>query len=118
MDLSIVNVTVNTDRPRELAQWWAEALGGEITTDWGEYVMVGFGSGTGLAFQYVEGTEPGRVHLDLAADDADKEVGRLIEAGASRVADHEAPGGSFRWTVLADPDGNRFCVAGAAAEGH
>jgi hypothetical protein len=111
MDLKIANVTVNTDRPKQLAEWWRAALGGEITADWGEYVMVGFGEGTGLAFQFVAGTEPGRIHLDLVTSDADAEVARLIEAGAAKVSHHEAPGGAFSWTVLTDPDGNEFCVA-------
>ena len=111
MDLKIVNVTVNTDRPGELAQWWVAALGGEITADWGEYVMIGFGGGTGLAFQYVEATKPGRIHIDLVAADAEKEIARLVEAGATRVSDHEAPGGAFKWTVLTDPDGNEFCIS-------
>ncbi|MDA1360671.1 VOC family protein [Glycomyces luteolus] len=111
MDLKIANVTVNTDRPKELAQWWLAALGGEITADWGEYVMVGFGDGTGLAFQYVEGTKPGRIHLDLVTADAEQEVARLIASGATQVSHHEAPGGVFSWTVLKDPDGNEFCVS-------
>ncbi|THV27674.1 VOC family protein [Glycomyces paridis] len=113
MTLKIVNVTVNTDDPKSLAQWWAAALGGEITADWGEYVMVGGADGTGMAFQYVVGTAPGRLHVDLAAADPEAEVARLVEAGAARVADHEAPGGAFTWTVLADPDGNEFCVSQA-----
>lgn len=111
MDLKIVNVTVNTDRPGELAQWWLAALGGEIKNDWGEYVTVGLGDGTALSFQYVEGTAPGRIHLDLVATDAEAEIARLVEAGATRIADHEAPGGAFTWTVLTDPDGNEFCVS-------
>ncbi|GAA2169473.1 MULTISPECIES: VOC family protein [Glycomyces] len=113
MDLKIVNVTVNSERPKQLAEWWAAALGGEVTADWGEYVKVGLGDGTGLAFQYVEGTQPGRIHLDLVAANAAKEVVRLVTAGAAHVADHEAPGGSFSWTVLKDPDGNEFCVSQA-----
>lgn len=113
MVLKIANVTVNTERPKQLAEWWLAALGGEITADWGEYVMVGLGDGTGLAFQYVEGTQPGRIHLDLVAANAAKEVVRLVGAGATHVADHEAPGGSFSWTVLKDPDGNEFCVSQA-----
>ncbi|WP_091038067.1 VOC family protein [Glycomyces harbinensis] len=111
MTLKIANITVDTDRPGELAQWWLAALGGEITADWGEYVMVGFGDGSSLSFQYVEGTAPGRTHIDFVAEDAAKEVARLVEAGATHVADHEAPGGAFTWTVLADPDGNQFCVS-------
>lgn len=115
MELRIVNVTVNTDRPRELAQWWAAALGAEITNDWGEFVTIGDGASTGMGFQYVEGTEPGRIHVDFASADAPATVKRLIDSGATHVADHEVPGGHFSWTVLADPDGNQFCIAAADA---
>ncbi|MCC3763761.1 hypothetical protein K3N28_11855 [Glycomyces sp. TRM65418] len=73
--------------------------------------MVGLEDGSSPAFQYVENTEPGRVHIDFTTADAPKAVARLIEAGATHVADHEAPGGAFTWTVPADPDGNRFCVS-------
>ncbi|THV42327.1 VOC family protein [Glycomyces buryatensis] len=111
MTLQIANVTVNTTRPRELAEWWAAALGGEITADYGEYIMVGCKELTGISFQYVEDTTPGRLHIDLAASDAGAETARLIEAGATRVADHEIPGVDFTWTVLTDPDGNEFCVS-------
>lgn len=113
MDLKIANITVNTDRPKELAQWWATALGGEITADWGEYVMIGLKDGPGMAFQYVEGTSPGRLHIDFAAADSVKELARLVASGATHIADHEAPDGAFAWTVLADPDGNQFCVSQA-----
>lgn len=50
-----------------------------------------------------------RLHLDVAAEDVDAEVVRLLEAGATHVSDQEMPG--FRWVVLAYPDGNQFCVA-------
>jgi predicted enzyme related to lactoylglutathione lyase len=111
MDLRIANITVNTDRPKELAEWWAAALGGEITADWGEYVMIGLGDGAGMAFQYVADTKPGRMHIDFVTGDAAKEIVRLVDSGATHVADHEAPGGAFSWTVLKDPDGNEFCVS-------
>lgn len=52
-----------------------------------------------------------RVHLDLMAPDPETEVARLVELGATRVADQEEYG--YRWTVMADPDGNEFCVAKA-----
>jgi predicted enzyme related to lactoylglutathione lyase len=111
MDLKIANITVNTDRPKELAEWWCVALGGEIKTDWGEYVTIAFGDGDHLSFQFVADTKPGRIHIDFATANAAKEIVRLVDAGATHVADHEAPGGVFSWTVLADPDGNEFCVA-------
>jgi hypothetical protein len=59
-----------------------------------------------LFFQLVPETKSvkNRVHLDLTADDPVAEVARLTELGATVVAEHE------RWTTLADPDGNEFCV--------
>jgi hypothetical protein len=39
------------------------------------------------------------------------EVAKFLAAGAEFVAQHEVEG--FSWTVLADPDGNQFCVCPA-----
>jgi hypothetical protein len=50
-----------------------------------------------------------RMHLDLAAPDREAEVARLVELGATRVADMNEWG--YEWTVLQDPEGNEFCVA-------
>jgi predicted enzyme related to lactoylglutathione lyase len=58
-----------------------------------------------------------RVHLDLvpARDTRDQEAARLLELGAMLVADHRRPDGTG-WVVLADPEGNEFCVERSAAE--
>jgi Glyoxalase-like domain len=48
-----------------------------------------------------------RVHLDLSADDRAAELDRLTSLGARVVAEHP------RWTTLADPDGNEFCLVRA-----
>lgn len=48
-----------------------------------------------------------RAHLDLFVDDLDAEVARLVELGASVREEHH---GHFRTSVLADPEGNEFCV--------
>jgi predicted enzyme related to lactoylglutathione lyase len=50
-----------------------------------------------------------RSHIDFEADDMAAEVLRLVGFGATVVAEHSL--GDFRWTVLADPEGNEFCVA-------
>jgi predicted enzyme related to lactoylglutathione lyase len=50
-----------------------------------------------------------RVHFDFQADDMMAEVARLTGLGATVLAEHSL--GDFRWTVLADPEGNEFCVA-------
>ena len=51
-----------------------------------------------------------RVHLDLtsSAADRDREIERLLALGASRVDIGQT--GAESWTVLADPEGNEFCV--------
>lgn len=108
MSLKIVNITVDTHAPKELADWWVAALDGEITGDYGDFVFTRAGD-IGLGFQKSEDTGPNRIHIDLQADDLRAEVERLIGLGAARVADHEVPG--ITWTVLSDPHGNRFCVS-------
>jgi predicted enzyme related to lactoylglutathione lyase len=50
-----------------------------------------------------------RAHIDFEADDMAAEVARLVGLGATVVAERSL--GDFRWTVLADPEGNEFCVA-------
>ena len=50
-----------------------------------------------------------RVHLDFASEDMTAEVARLRGLGATVLAEHAL--GDFRWTVMADPEGNEFCVS-------
>ena len=51
-----------------------------------------------------------RVHVDLEADDMATEVTRLLELGATHLADKAEYG--HEWAVLQDPEGNEFCVSG------
>ena len=95
---------------RALATWWARQTGGEIAPDHdGGFLMVS-GAVT-LGFQQVSDPTPGknRLHVDMVAADRDLEVERLLVEGALEVARHETPG--FTWVVLADPEGNQFCVS-------
>jgi predicted enzyme related to lactoylglutathione lyase len=50
-----------------------------------------------------------RAHLDFRSEDMDAEVERLVRLGASVLARHSL--GDFTWTVMADPEGNEFCVS-------
>jgi predicted enzyme related to lactoylglutathione lyase len=59
-------------------------------------------------------TAKNRMHVDLVADDREAEVDRLVGLGAKRLADQAEFG--LRWTVLADPEGNEFCVAGSGTD--
>jgi hypothetical protein len=54
-----------------------------------------------------------RVHLDLRPDDRDAEVARLEDLGATHV---DIGQGDQTWVVLADPEGNEFCILRSVAE--
>ena len=49
-----------------------------------------------------------RLHLDFRLDDQDAEVARLLALGARRVDVGQT--GDEPWVVLADPEGNEFCI--------
>ena len=112
MALKTENITFDTTDPEGLAAWWARALDGEVTPIAPPFfVVVSRPEGPGLAFQQVEDPTPGKnkVHLDFSADDVEAEVARLVELGATETARNSF--GDFGWVVLADPEGNAFCVA-------
>ena len=113
MGLTVEMVTFDTTDAVALATWWARQLGGEVRDEADGWFVVA-ADVTGVArvgFQKVDQVTPGknRVHLDLSATDAKAEIDRLVADGATYVDSHTE--GGFSWTVLADPDGNQFCVS-------
>jgi predicted enzyme related to lactoylglutathione lyase len=114
--LFVRSVTIDCADPYALAKWWCEAFGvpmsdqdfpgdPEAICDFGD-------SQPRLLFEHVPETKSvkNRVHLDLRpATSREEQVERLIALGASLVADHRDPDGGG-WVVLADPEGNEFCV--------
>ncbi|MDR1213884.1 MAG: VOC family protein [Propionibacteriaceae bacterium] len=113
MSVKISGVTMDTLDPQRLAQWWADQIDGQIAADLGGVVFVSTESGVNLCLQRVPEPTPGknRLHLDCTTTDVESEVAKFLAAGAELVAQHEVEG--FAWTVLADPDGNQFCVCPA-----
>jgi predicted enzyme related to lactoylglutathione lyase len=72
------------------------------------------GAGPRLFFQKLprDPSAPMPIHLDIHADDPDAEVERLRRLGATVLERKQRVTGEWteRWTVMADPEGNRFCV--------
>lgn len=100
--------------PRTLAQFWASALGYEVGS-WEPPYLVLRPNETGpieLVLQRVP--EPKRVknrmHLDIHVPDIDREADRLIALGARRLKPEVIEENDFRWYLMADPEGNEFCV--------
>lgn len=103
---------IDSQDPPDLARWWARVLDWQVVFEAADEVVIAKGEETYPALVFVPVPEPksgkNRLHLDLAPDDRDAEVERLIGLGASRV--DVGQGSEVSWVVLADPEGNEFCV--------
>lgn len=106
-----------TDVPRA-AEFWREALGYQLREDgfggWATVLEPPGGAGPKIALQrsVTPPREHPRSHLDLHVADAAEqaaEVARLVSLGAERVEWDSYPDDPD-FVVLADPDGNRFCI--------
>jgi hypothetical protein len=101
--------------PRRVARFWAAALGWQITTSDEQGVEVAGPPGSAPLLVFVQVPEKktlkNRVHIDVnpVGCDQAEEVERLIALGARRV---DVGQGAQTWVVLADPEGNEFCVLG------
>ena len=100
--------------PVGLAKFWAEALHYEIRGSVGQYVVL-TGDGPTIILQGV--TEPktvkNRMHLDINDVDIEAEAARLQALGATRLSEAMGDEGiTEKWIVMADPEGNEFCVCG------
>jgi hypothetical protein len=114
MSLRWEEVVVDCRDQAALGRWWAEVLEWEIVdADDDETELRNPEGGATLLFANV--TEPktikNRVHLDFVPDDQAAEVDRLLALGATRADVGQT--GEEPWVVLADPEGNEFCVLSA-----
>jgi predicted enzyme related to lactoylglutathione lyase len=119
MPTRLVHLVVDAADPSRLARFWAGALGWEVAPEEPDEVDVwpaGFSypDSSALPLVFVPVPEPkagkNRVHLDLATESARHqaaEVERLLALGAAPI---DIGQGNVPWTVLADPEGNEFCV--------
>ncbi|MCW2931870.1 MAG: hypothetical protein JWM19_2832 [Actinomycetia bacterium] len=106
--LDIKDLIIDCAEPERLASFWGELLGRPIAARTGPYVWLTRENGLGMGFQQV--TEPtagkNRVHFDLASDDPAAEQRRVESLGGRRLAEYESGG----FLVMADPEGNEFCI--------
>ena len=126
MSLRWYSTVVESTDHRKLGHWWAEALGWDVAFETDEELavvppwareLVGkleFDQvPPGMVFVPVEHekSSKNRLHWDFAphtSQDRDAEIQRLLDLGA-KITDVGQPADAT-WTVLADPDGNEFCV--------
>ncbi|ARC57932.1 hypothetical protein AS850_12680 [Frondihabitans sp. 762G35] len=115
MGLEWEQVIVHAQDPAALGTWWAEALGWVAVYSTADEFEIRQDPDRmpGIDFVRVEERRrtPSRLHLDFRPDDQDAEVTRLLALGARRA---DVGQGDVPWTVLADPEGNEFCVLQAS----
>jgi predicted enzyme related to lactoylglutathione lyase/catechol 2,3-dioxygenase-like lactoylglutathione lyase family enzyme len=110
----IAAVVVDCADPRAMARFWDEAMDWTLHEVTDDHARLRSAKGVGpyLEFLRTPGAETvsNRVHLDVApypGDDQEAEVARLKALGAT---DADVGQGDVPWKVLADPEGNEFCV--------
>ena len=116
-DLLIQCYLLDSTDPHRVAGFWQEALGWRRTHDTDDDVVLEPPEGSpqdgvapDLLFQRVPEakTVKNRWHLDLRPKDQAAEVARLEALGATRI--DVGQGDDVSWVVMADPEGNEFCV--------
>jgi predicted enzyme related to lactoylglutathione lyase len=116
-----IGLVLDCADPDTLADFWSAALGYATLGGAGSYVLLvdEAGQQPKLLLQRVD--EPksrkNRMHFDIETPTVDQEVARLEGLGAKRIMDDAIEEHGNRWVVMADPEGNEFCVCNAGQTG-
>jgi predicted enzyme related to lactoylglutathione lyase len=110
------------DGSQEVGYFWSAALGWPLVWDQDQETAIRSPHGgpkiTWGGPPLMPKTGKNRLHLDLAPPvhgDQRAEVERLVSLGATRI---DIGQGEVGWVVMADPDGNEFCVSSPDSGGH
>jgi hypothetical protein len=112
VSLTFQCTVVDCNDARRVGSFWAELLGKPLESDEEDATehWLDFGpEGRDLLFVTVREpkTIKNRLHIDLRPDDQEAEVKRALALGATHV---DVGQGTQTWVVLADPEGNEFCI--------
>lgn len=109
----LVAVTYDAEDPAGLASFWSSLLDREVVSDVSDALLPGDETQVGLRFvaASAENSGPNRLHLHLTStslEDQERTVARALGLGARHVDVGQLPEEGH--IVLADPEGNEFCV--------
>lgn len=114
MGLRFDEICIDAADPMALGAWWSAALGWPKDVDDDGDVVLHAPSGSGPDWMFLRVGDKriikNRIHFDFVPDDQQAEVQRLLQLGARHV---DIGQGEQSWVVLADPEGNEFCVLAA-----
>jgi predicted enzyme related to lactoylglutathione lyase len=109
--LRFSDICIDAADTHALAAWWSQVLGWPVEVDDDGDVAVRAPEGRGPDWLFLEVPDAkvakNRIHFDFTPDDQAAEVDRVVGLGARRV---DIGQGDPSWVVLADPEGNEFCI--------
>ena len=104
-------ITMDVNDLESCAKFWSQVLGADILYQNEKYLRLGQkGKRPTLLLQKVPEPHKGknRVHIDLDVPDLDGAVSRVQALGGNKLRELNEYG--IKWAVMADPDGNEFCL--------
>jgi predicted enzyme related to lactoylglutathione lyase len=113
MAAKFTELVVDANDPSALAEFWSAVLGWPAHVDQDGDVVIADPSGSQPTILFNRGadqkTVKNRLHIDVnpVGCDQDEELARLLGLGARHV---DIGQGEESWVVLADPEGNEFCL--------
>ncbi len=114
MPSRIYCLTIDCAEPAKLAQFWSAALDYKIVFESEDEVAIEDPQGKESTILLLKSpaakTTKNRLHIDLNPSDQTAEVERLVGLGASHADIGQHADEDVTWIVLADPEGNEFCV--------
>lgn len=123
-NLRLQCITIDCHNPLKVAQFWAAALDWKITEQDEIEVVIELLDGSPEVGRipdilFLKNPDKkqvkNRLHFDLRPLDQDAEVARLEALGATRIEIGQSEYADTTWVVMADPEGNEFCVLRARA---
>src|SRR5215207_6128584 len=116
-----IGLVLDCHEPTRLADFWSAALDYVSVGEAGAYVVLLPNGRPGPKLLLQQVPEPksvkNRMHLDIDAVDIEAEAARLEELGARRVAADQVHEHDTTWILMADPEGNEFCVCDGGSNG-
>lgn len=114
MALRFDEICIDSRDANALGTWWSKVLGWQHHVDKDGDVVLEAPPGAGPNWLFLAVPDhkvvKNRIHLDFRPDDQQAEVDRVIGLGATHV---DIGQGEQTWVVLADPEGNEFCILAA-----
>jgi predicted enzyme related to lactoylglutathione lyase len=113
MAAKFTELVVDANDPAALAEFWSAVLGWPARVDQDGDFVIADPSGSQPTILFNRGADPktvkNRLHIDVnpVGCDQDEELARLVALGARHV---DIGQGDESWVVLADPEGNEFCL--------